>query len=29
MSYVIWGYVLALGTLAAYATSLSIRARRR
>lgn len=29
MTYVIWGYVIALGTLAAYAGSLVVRARRR
>jgi hypothetical protein len=29
MSYVVWGYVVTLGTLAAYATSLVVRSRRR
>lgn len=29
MSYVVWGYVVTLGVLAAYATSLVVRARRR
>jgi hypothetical protein len=28
MSYVVWGYVVTLGTLAAYATSLVVRSRR-
>jgi len=29
MSYVVWGYVVTLGTLAAYAASLVARSRRR
>jgi hypothetical protein len=29
MTYVVWGYVITLGVLAAYATSLAARARRR
>jgi hypothetical protein len=29
MSYILWGYVVTLGTLAAYATSLMVRSRRR
>jgi len=29
MSYVVWGYVVTLGVLAAYAASLSVRSRRR
>ena len=29
MSYILWGYVVPLGTLAAYATSLMVRSRRR
>jgi hypothetical protein len=28
MSYVAWGYVVTLGVLAAYATSLVVRSRR-
>ena len=28
MSYVVWGYVVTLGVLAAYATSLVVRSRR-
>jgi hypothetical protein len=28
MSYVVWGYVVTLGVLAAYATSLVGRSRR-
>jgi hypothetical protein len=29
MSYVVWGYVVTLSVLAAYATSLVARSRRR
>jgi hypothetical protein len=29
MTYVVWGYVIAFGTLGAYALSLIIRLRRR
>jgi hypothetical protein len=29
MSYIVWGYVVTLGVLAAYATSLLVRSRRR
>lgn len=29
MSYIYWGYVLALSSLAAYAGSLVVRSRRR
>lgn len=29
MSYIYWGYVVALGSMAAYAGSLIVRARRR
>jgi hypothetical protein len=29
MSYVVWGYVITLGVLGAYAASLRARARRR
>ena len=28
MSYVVWGYVITLSTLGAYAVSLVVRARR-
>jgi hypothetical protein len=29
VSYVVWGYVVTLSVLAAYATSLAVRSRRR
>jgi hypothetical protein len=29
MRYIQWGYVVTLGVLAAYATSLLVRSRRR
>jgi hypothetical protein len=29
MSYILWGYVVTLGVLASYATSLVVRSRRR